>query len=78
MKLKHIIFSSVLALGLLFSTSNFNANAMMTDCEPGGLANVYCPYWNITITWTFTGPKVACSTGGQFKCKEEKGGENNK
>lgn len=42
------------------------------DCAPGQLANLYCPYWNISVSFTFTGPRITCSTGGQFKCKEEK------
>ncbi|QTD38547.1 hypothetical protein JL193_04470 [Polaribacter batillariae] len=47
-----------------------NANAEENNCQIGGLANLCCPYWNVTITWTFTGPKTSCTTGGLFKCKE--------
>ena len=44
------------------------------SCQTGGQPNIYCPYWNVTITWTFTGPKYSCTTGGQFKCDTSSGG----
>lgn len=44
------------------------------DCQPGGLANTGCPYWNIKYSTevSIVGPKtvIICETGGQFKCKE--------
>ncbi|WP_209332883.1 hypothetical protein [Lunatimonas salinarum] len=43
------------------------------DCQPGGLANQCCPYWNVTVEYgggwpSF--PKITCITGGQLKCKD--------
>ncbi|SDC54122.1 hypothetical protein SAMN04488104_1001156 [Algoriphagus faecimaris] len=35
------------------------------DCEPGGYADVCCPYWN--ITYPSQGPS-SCTTGGEFIC----------
>lgn len=41
-----------------------------TECETGGLANKCCPYWNVTITYEWSGPVVSCTTGGEFKCDD--------
>lgn len=39
----------------------------------GGLANVYCPIWNVHYDFSFsTLVTVGCDTGGQYKCKEGK------
>lgn len=47
--------------GLLFSED---------PCEPGGMANKCCPYWDIEVTMGWPFPTVKCSTGGQFKCED--------
>lgn len=37
----------------------------------GGMANACCPIWNITVEIGGTmWPKVTCSTGGSYKCKD--------
>ncbi|TYP93481.1 hypothetical protein LX73_1185 [Fodinibius salinus] len=43
------------------------------DCSTGGLANVCCPYWNVTVEWGFMGPTITCETGGEFKCQDNCG-----
>lgn len=43
-----------------------------TDCQTGGLANVYCPYWDVSVTYAFESPAITCQTGGEHKCKERK------
>lgn len=32
------------------------------------LANKCCPYWTISIKYTWTGPQVTCTTGGKYQC----------
>tara|TARA_B100002049_G_scaffold198593_1_gene156572 strand:+ start:6051 stop:6359 length:309 start_codon:yes stop_codon:yes gene_type:complete len=44
------------------------------DCQTGGLANKYCPYWNVSVTWTHSGMEMNCTTGGEFKCDSNAGG----
>ena len=50
---------------------DFNIKNLVTNCEPGGLPSLCCPYWDMKISWGFTGPTIECNTGGEFKCKEE-------
>jgi len=56
-----------------FKSSQNTLSTFLGDCDPGGLANLCCPYWNVTVVWTWTGPTVTCETGGQFKCRENCG-----
>lgn len=53
----------------------FEASAV-EDCAPGGLANVYCPYWDVTYEvesgfWPWSDPiiTITCNTGGEFQCE---------
>lgn len=41
------------------------------DCEEGGLPNTCCEYWDVTISWSITGPSVSCTTGGEFQCESD-------
>lgn len=52
-----------------------NVEALANNEHSGGLANSYCPIWNVTIETgggVFTIPKVTCTTGGEYKCKDGK------
>lgn len=78
--MKKIIFSAFLILG--FGVSSFGSDASLpgdgSECQTGGLANVNCPYWDVTYEvtsgfWPWSSPtiKVTCTTGGQFKCEKK-------
>ena len=43
----------------------------LSDCT-GGMANKYCPIWNVTVEYGWGGPTVTCSTGGSWKCESGK------
>ncbi len=48
--MKKVAYSFILTI--LFSIgSSLDANAL-NECQPGGLANVYCPYWDVTYEVT--------------------------
>ena len=52
-----------------------DAAVAVDDCEPGGLPNRCCSYWEVTVEWGGMWPSVSCTTGGNFQCKENCGGE---
>jgi hypothetical protein len=64
----------VLFAAVTIAVGTFATPVQASDnCETGGLPNKYCPYWNVTIVWKFTGPEVTCSTGGEFQCEKKPG-----
>lgn len=44
---------------------------MEDDCSVGGLANMCCPYWNVSVSIRWLRFSIDCSTGGDFKCKDD-------
>lgn len=48
-----------------------NIHVIFNECEEGGQANTCCEYWDISVTWSFTGPEIECSTGGEFQCQSD-------
>ncbi|REG81124.1 hypothetical protein [Algoriphagus antarcticus] len=74
--MKKVAYSFILTI--LFSIgSSLDANAL-NECQPGGLANVYCPYWDVTYEvtagfWPWSDPTISitCTTGGEFKCEKQ-------
>ena len=78
--MKKQILSSVAGFAFIFLMAfSLDHQSAYADCETGGAPQLHCPYWNVTISWTFVGPKISCSTGGQFTCsaKPPKGGAGN-
>lgn len=47
-----------------------DAAVAVDDCEPGGLPNRCCSYWEVTVEWGWMSPGVSCTTGGNFQCRE--------
>lgn len=77
--MKKLFIGSALFLAIAFVGNANDASLPPSDgddCQPGGLANKYCPYWD--VEYEFTGGlvkpswKVTCKTGGSFKCEEKK------
>jgi len=80
------ILSGIFALALLITagygvSKSMNGNAdlsmlALSNVEAlasgeGGMANVCCPIWNVTVEIGGTlWPKVTCSTGGSYKCED--------
>lgn len=48
-----------------------NVEALADNESGGGMANTCCPIWDVTLEIGGTlWPKVICSTGGSYKCKD--------
>jgi hypothetical protein len=67
-----IIFLLISSFNFTFGTDPPSEDPITApgECQKGGMPNLCCPYWVVTITWEWTGPTTSCSTGGEFKCKE--------
>jgi hypothetical protein len=63
MKKKVMAFIFVATLVVIGLSSKANK-------KEGGMANQCCPIWTITVTTSFTGPTISCTTGGEYKCKD--------
>lgn len=75
--MKKLFLSSFLFIGLGFMSFGQNASVPGDDsqCQPGGAANKYCLYWDITYEvstgfwpWSSATVKITCQTGGVFTC----------
>ena len=54
------------------STSTTSTSSSVDHTQGSGLANKYCPIWNVsyTINGSLTpSTSVTCSTGGKYKCE---------
>lgn len=74
---KLYVLCTAIALALLsfsLQSQTIDQNTS-SECKPGGLPNLYCPYWNVTVDFglgiPFPTMSISCSTGGEFKCKEK-------
>jgi hypothetical protein len=61
------------SVGISFAQSIGGVGA--GSCEPGGAANIKCPYWDVEYEYysgfpPFIPPSITitCTTGGQFTC----------
>ncbi|MFN3800915.1 hypothetical protein [Belliella pelovolcani] len=77
---KKMIFTLTMALGVALISNSQDASLAPSeqDCQPGGLANVYCLYWDVEYEvvsgfWWWSDPtiKITCKTGGEFKCENK-------
>lgn len=78
--MRKLICTALLVIGLGASTFSQDASVPGdgSECEPGGLANQYCPYWDVTYEilsgfwpWSSATVKITCQTGGSFQCKKK-------
>jgi len=77
--MKKLFFASALFLAFAF-VGNANDESLPPsdsgNCQPGGVANVYCPYWDVEykVTGGLVMPsiEITCKTGGSFKCEVKK------
>lgn len=82
---KKMIFTLTMVFGMAIISNSQDASLEPSDlepseqdCQPGGLANVYCPYWDVEYEvvsgfWWWSDPtiRIACKTGGEFKCEKK-------
>ena len=52
------------------SLADISVMAQADGESGGGMANVCCPIWDVTITYKWSGPEISCSTGGNYKCED--------
>lgn len=60
---------------MMFFTVLTTSNLHAQECDPDGdpqTPSLDCPIWNLTVEFTFLGPVVSCTTGGEYKCTPKK------